>query len=110
MKLSTSLIYSSYADDPDFKDLLDEFVARIPERVMSMRAMILQQDSPHLITIVHQLRGACGSYGFHQLTQQAEVLESLLQASDLNDDLKTQLESFLESCGRLTSSPNQQDL
>ncbi len=106
MELSTGLIYSSYADDPDFKELLDEFVERIPERVGSMRAMFLEQDSTGLITIVHQLRGACGSYGFHQLTQPAEELESLLQANALNDDVENRLELFLAACSRLTSSIN----
>ena len=53
---------------------------------------------------VHQLRGACGSYGFHELTSQATELENSLSAHVALVELNDALEEFLSACSRMTAS------
>ncbi len=96
-------VYSEYASDPDFAELLVEFVDLIPTRIAAMRETVAARKASELTVLVHQLKGACGSYGFHEITPQASELEAALQAGATIDDLSLEIATFLETCSRMTS-------
>jgi HPt (histidine-containing phosphotransfer) domain-containing protein len=97
-------VYSSLAAEPDFTELLEEFVAQIPERIRSMRAKISEHNTADFKVLVHQLRGACGSYGFHDITPVATQLEDALRAGLSIDALHEPIETFLSACARMTTA------
>ncbi|MDX1925624.1 MAG: Hpt domain-containing protein [Pirellulaceae bacterium] len=99
-------IFSEMASDPDFAELLEEFVSKIPERIRTIHERMEAQDRTTLCTLVHQLRGACGSYGFHEMTPLASALELALRSDKQLSELSIQVQDFLDACSRLTADPN----
>lgn len=103
--MSLPPIRSKLADDPDYTELVCEFVSNIPLRLLSIRKSIEQNDHNQLRTLIHQLKGACGSYGFHEVTPQATILEEQLRSGATMIALADRLEEFLATCQRLTADP-----
>ena len=64
-----------------------------------------QSDSNQLCTLIHQLKGACGSYGFHEITPHATTLEEQLRSGANMASLVDSLEAFMETCLRMTAEP-----
>lgn len=103
--MSLPPIRSKLADDPDYAELVSEFVSNIPQRLLSIRNSMEQSDSNQLCTLIHQLKGACGSYGFHEVTPHATTLEEQLRSGATMIALVDTLEAFLETCQRMTADP-----
>ena len=98
-------IRSTLIGDPDFKQILVEFVSKVPKRLESIRNAMNESDTKKLCALLHQLKGACGSYGFHELTPLASQLEAELRSgASLRSQLDA-LEIFIESCMRMTAEP-----
>lgn len=103
--MSISQIHSTLACDPDFAELVSEFVTHIPARVQSIRNAMDENDSNQLKVLIHQLKGACGSYGFHPLTPLAAAIEAQLRSGIPADQLIDAIEEFVGSCLRMTADP-----
>ena len=69
-------IYSDLAADPDLVALVELFVGELPDRILAMRQSFDTEDWDELGRLAHQIKGACGTYGFHGLTRFAARLES----------------------------------
>ena len=103
--MSSGIIYSSLVSDPDFAFLVSEFVEQIPNRVSAIRVTMAERSISQLCVLVHQLRGACGSYGFHDVTPLATSLEMSIRSGKSIEELTVDIETFLELCLRMTSDP-----
>jgi len=103
--MSSGSIHSSLISDPDFTCLVSEFVGEIPNRVSAIRLTVAEQSISQLCVLVHQLRGACGSYGFHEMTPIATSLEMSLRSGKSIEELTDDIETFLELCLCMTSDP-----
>ena len=97
--------YSEYANDEDWRELLEDFVATIPTRIASIRQATLAGDSDRVKTLVHQLRGACGSYGFHRMTPIAANLERELISNPAVNSQLNQITQFIHSLESLACTP-----
>ena len=102
MAASPSLIYSAFREDSDFGELIEMFVADLPVRIESLQSAFTR-DRNELRRIVHQMKGAAGSYGFPQLTAAAAVLEFSLDGEQPEDRLERELEMLLDLCRRVRS-------
>lgn len=98
-------IYSSFAGDEDFSDLILEFVKGLASRQQSLRDHLQNRDEQRLTRLIHQLKGACGGYGFPSLTDAARDLEDQLREGRSIDELTPQIESFIDSLSLVTSAP-----
>ncbi len=87
-------ISSKFAADEDWQELLNEFIAGIPERVESLNEAFAKNNLEVLTFLVHQLKGACGSYGFQSVTQMAAEFESHLRSSSDIEALERELAMF----------------
>lgn len=96
-------IRSTLIGDSDFKQLLVEFVSKVPKRIESIRKAMNESDTKNLCTLIHQLKGACGSYGFEELTPLASQLEADLRSGASLESQLSALEMFIESCMRMTA-------
>ncbi|MBL4886042.1 MAG: Hpt domain-containing protein [Planctomycetaceae bacterium] len=76
-------VYSAFADDPDFAELVEFFVDAIPERCEMLQENHRQNKSDELRTIAHQLKGAGGGYGFDDLSAHAARLEQACKDNDV---------------------------
>jgi two-component system, sensor histidine kinase len=70
-------------DDSEFRDIVDEFVARFQVRLGTMHAAMDAADLIELKSLAHWLKGAGGTAGFQPLTETAFELEMALAAGDM---------------------------
>jgi CheY-like chemotaxis protein/HPt (histidine-containing phosphotransfer) domain-containing protein len=69
----------AYLDDPEFRELVEEFLSLLPTIVSEISDAAGVEDWETLHGASHRLKGSGGSYGFPQLT---------LAAKDINDAVK----------------------
>lgn len=103
---STAPIYSEFATDPDFRELLTEFVSNMPDRIQAILEAERTGDRDTLRRCVHQLKGSCGGYGFSELTDDASILERSLDRGCTLADIEQQLEAFTLKLSCLTAEPS----
>jgi two-component system, sensor histidine kinase len=77
-----ALISTLPLDDAEFRDIVDEFVARFQGRLAAMHAALEKEDTIELKSHAHWLKGAGGTAGFQPLTDTAFELELALAAGD----------------------------
>jgi histidine phosphotransfer protein HptB len=75
-------VYSEFADDPDFEELLQLFVDSLPEKRNHLKRSMQNGNLAELARQGHQLKGAGGGYGFYGLTEVAADLESACKTDD----------------------------
>jgi len=75
-------IKSQFADDPEMSELIEAFVARLPETADAMAQALANNCFDELRRLAHQLKGSGGGYGYPSLTQQARKLEDSARAAD----------------------------
>ena len=97
--MSGTGIYSELASDPDLGELVELFVSELPDRVSSVEQAFESRDLPQLRTLAHQLKGASGSYGFHQITPIAGELEKAAEQSVEEAELARCVADLAEICG-----------
>lgn len=80
--LAVDPVRSAFADDPDFRDLLEQFVAAMPERLRGLLDAHSTGAYDLLRSRAHQLKGAGGGFGFHRLSELAAELEQACLSQD----------------------------
>ena len=58
-------IFSSMANDSVIADIIEMFVAEVPERLATLEKAWNDRDLEAVRRILHQMRGAAGSFGDH---------------------------------------------
>lgn len=94
---------SVFRDDPDMAELIELFVAEIPERVRLLEDLTAKGDSEGLRRLAHQLRGASGGYGFEALGQRAANLEAALKAESDVDIVRQRVDELIQICSRIAA-------
>jgi HPt (histidine-containing phosphotransfer) domain-containing protein len=94
-------LYSTLDHDPDMAGIVDLFVAEMPERLERLLENLERGDREQLHRAAHQLRGAAGSYGFHQVTPYAARLESAARDGDSLDEIRDACLALVAICRRL---------
>ena len=74
---------SRFADDPNMIDLIEQFIHRLPRRIVAMRQALANTHHEELRRLAHQLKGAGGGYGYPCLTEGARALEDAAKACDV---------------------------
>jgi len=98
---TAACLYSPLAQDPDLNELVDMFVAEMPERTSSLLAQVQARDWEQLRCSAHRLRGAAGSYGFGQLTPSAARLEEAISTRAPEEQILQAVDELVELCGRI---------
>lgn len=75
-------VRSRFAGDPEYRELLEWFVASLAELAGTLRDQRRSADYAGLQVHAHQLKGAAGGYGFPELTTLASELERACRAGD----------------------------
>jgi len=99
------LFYSSLGDDPDLADIVDLFVDEMPGRVAALVDGLEKHDRDGLGMAAHQLKGAAGSYGFHQLTPYAAKLEQAARSPVPEEELRDAVDALIDVCRRVRARP-----
>jgi len=93
-------LYSTLGGDPDLATLVEMFVDEMPQRVKTMRDCFEAGDLDGLQRAAHQLKGAAGSYGFHEITHEAAALERAVREGRSQQDIAAAVESQAAICQR----------
>jgi HPt (histidine-containing phosphotransfer) domain-containing protein len=101
MPLTTAPIYSPLGADPDFADLVEWYVAEMPERVVRLQSLFAAAAWDDLRRLAHQIKGAAGSYGFPQLTPLAGRLEHAIVCASPEAQIEADLAELLAICGAI---------
>jgi len=96
-----ALVYSDFANDPDFAEILQMFMETIPERRQSIEEAHRDGEIEQVQSYAHQLKGAGGSYGFEGLTAAAAGLEDACRAGDI-DGVFENLDRLLNYMSRMS--------
>lgn len=108
MTLSTPAVcgerlYSSFHDDPDFHDLLVEFVAATHDRRTALKTQFDAGRWDELRRLAHQIKGAGGGYGFDSLSQVAARLEEACRKAEPSmDEICVRLDQVLDHLERVS--------
>ena len=94
-------VYSDFAADPDFEELLSAFADSIPQKQDQLRKLHRELQTAQLQVVAHQLKGTGGGYGFDGLT---DVAGELVEACKINDanQVDESLERLLAYMERIT--------
>lgn len=75
-------IHSVYENEEGFEEIIAQFVQRLPMHLDQMHRALQASLWDDLRRLAHQLKGAGGSYGYSQLTEDARTLETHAKAKD----------------------------
>lgn len=93
-------VRSHYADDPDWRELLELFVDSIPEKGDRLRELFESGNFGELRTTAHQLKGSAGGYGFRDCSRLAAQVEEACQRQDV-ERIGRALSDLLNHMGRI---------
>ncbi len=72
-------------DDPDFREVVEEFVEKLDEQLRAMQTAWEQRELTRVASLAHWLKGSGGTAGFDAFTQPAKRLEALAGEERLDD-------------------------
>ncbi len=96
-------LVSELADD-DLLELVEMFVAELPDRIAAIEKALDQHDLATLATLVHQLKGSAGGYGFPSITAAAAEIQPDAKAGEDLETLKHQIRALVALCRRARAS------
>ena len=94
------LVSTLPTDDSDFREIVEEFVARLHEQIDLMQQALSTGDLAELARLAHWLKGAGGTAGFGVLTDAAERLEELVKRGHAGP-IKAALDEIGDLAGRI---------
>ncbi|PKL78728.1 MAG: hypothetical protein CVV27_02875 [Candidatus Melainabacteria bacterium HGW-Melainabacteria-1] len=94
-----SALRSRFEDEPEMHELISRFVSSLPNRIEQLKQAAAMPDRQPLLRLVHQLKGAAGSYGFDPVSELAARLEQALSAAT-SDSAERLLDELARLCRR----------
>jgi two-component system, sensor histidine kinase len=91
-------------DDPEFREIVAEFIERLQPRVYTIRQVADAKDFAELARLAHWLKGAGGTAGFPVLTQPARQLESLAKDQQC-DEIEATVKELVDLVQRIRLAP-----
>ena len=102
---------SEFAGDPEMIDLVRMFVDEMPQRVDAMLESWRRGAAGDLRRHAHQLKGACGGYGFPVVGAAAGLLEASIASlgqsagTDELSGLREQIDDLVGLCLQVVADP-----
>jgi PAS domain S-box-containing protein len=81
-------LFSTLTDDPMAQDLVKSFAIKLVDKVNALGELLNGSEWKILKDFSHQLKGACGSFGYPEMQELAGNIETVCQAN-IDDQLKT---------------------
>jgi len=99
-----ALVSTLPTQDPDFREIVAEFVERLRQQLTAMQQALKREDFQELSRLAHWLKGAGGTAGFPAFTQPARELETLARDQQC-DQIEAALAELLQLSQRIVVSP-----
>ncbi len=88
-------LYSEFAGDVEMVEIIDAFVAGLPDRMAALRDALTRGALDDVKRLAHQLKGAAGGYGFGSITEAAGELELAIGRGADRDDTRVLAERLM---------------
>jgi CheY-like chemotaxis protein/HPt (histidine-containing phosphotransfer) domain-containing protein len=89
---------STFHDDPDMIELVEEFSRALPERIAAIESAFAARDFQTLRRLAHQLKGAGSGYGFPSITSTAQEVEGAIAGTTAAPDLAEKVAELIAVC------------
>jgi len=76
------LVSQLLVEDAELRDVVEDFVRVLPDRLAELRRAFEDLDWNQLTTFTHRLKGASGSYGYPEISDVAARMESAFRAQE----------------------------
>jgi CheY-like chemotaxis protein len=100
---TASTIKDTLIADPLLRELTQRFGEGTIGIIENMRGQLSRGDIKALAAAAHQFAGAGGSYGFHDITREARMLERQAKSGADSSVLQAQLSRLAETCAAARS-------
>lgn len=90
-------------DDPVYQELVNKFVVNLPSMFKEMEEAFEKSDWEALQSLSHKLKGVGGSFGFHDITDKAAIINHHCLAGKYTDMAKL-VDDLAQSCSVVESS------
>jgi signal transduction histidine kinase/ActR/RegA family two-component response regulator len=101
MSIAPERLHSTIADDDDVKQLLPGFVADLPAIVSRLTELADLHDMPALNTVVHQIKGSGGVYGFMSMSEAAARIESAVREARPIKEAEAEIAALIDLIRRV---------
>jgi signal transduction histidine kinase/FixJ family two-component response regulator/HPt (histidine-containing phosphotransfer) domain-containing protein len=102
------ILRSSIALHPGMASIIADFVRDLPAQVDQLEQLLLEQQLDPLCRLVHQLRGACGGYGFEAVTDIAAAAENAIKTGQSAAVISTCIGSLIQVIQRIEAFDRKQ--
>ena len=92
---------STIVNDERFRPILQKFLQGVPGRRAAIEAAQADSRDAELLTLVHQLKGSAGSYGFPRASELARECQDLLRAGESRERVAPRLSALLRELDRI---------
>ncbi len=99
-ELQAPLVSELPTDDPEFAEIVREFIDRAEEQLAAMHTAQADDNTTELAELSHWLKGAGGTAGFPSLTETARHLESAISRG-YKTDIEVLLNELDDQIGRI---------
>jgi PAS domain S-box-containing protein len=89
-------ISSTLRDDPQMKEIVEQYIEGLPEEVTKLLDLLTQADLQSLRREVHQLRGSGGWHGFEAITKLAGRVEDSINNAEVAEFIQAQVEALID--------------
>jgi PAS domain S-box-containing protein len=97
-----ALISTLPSDDPEFCEIILEFIDRLQQQLAAMQNAWEQRDLDQLASLAHWLKGSGGTAGFGAFTEPSKRLEQLARQKKL-DDIEQAIMELRDLTGRISA-------
>jgi signal transduction histidine kinase/DNA-binding response OmpR family regulator len=89
--------------DPELVELMNQFARSVAELAAQVERALEAGDAEQLTTLVHQLKGAGGCYGFNSISEAAARVEGDVIAGMSKEHVRASVAELVSSCGAVRS-------
>lgn len=94
-------IRSEFANDAGMRELVEMFVQDMPQKIQALQEALASGELTSLRRLAHQMKGACGGYGFSTLGEEAGKLEAALDSSQDLEAVQARVNELVSMCSRV---------
>jgi PAS domain S-box-containing protein len=91
---------SILAGNPKRRHVLEQYISELPGDVARLADLVRRQNLDDLATMIHQIKGTGGLYGFPRITELAAAVEDSINHSKL-DEAKRDIEELIQFMRRI---------
>lgn len=99
MSAPARLVSQLLVEDAELRDIVEEFVQGLSNRLTELRAAHAQLDFDQLALLAHRLKGAAGSYGYPDISHVCAEMEQQFRNHEVNtfDRRLTELQQLVSA-------------